>query len=240
MNSAAHFAFDTIDEIEKLADLQSVRSKIDQSSKACGYESYVITAFPRSINEVHTALIDTWPEEWKRLYLDRAYSLQDRVAGYCRNTHRPFDWHTIPSDFMRTTRGREITVVAQDCGLHHGRAIPVWGIHGDVGAIGFTGARRVEDPAIQRAIDFIGMCAYNKVADLARPKSTPERNLLSSGERDVLAWIAVGKSNWDISEILGISERGVDWRLKQAFRKLNAVSRAHAVVQAIRTGQLPL
>jgi DNA-binding CsgD family transcriptional regulator len=38
--------------------------------------------------------------------------------------------------------------------------------------------------------------------------------------------------------ILGISERTVNWLISRATRKLNAVNRTHAVVNAIRTGQI--
>jgi len=55
-----------------------------------------------------------------------------------------------------------------------------------------------------------------------------------------LHWIAGGKSSWDISVILGISERAVNWLIASATRKVNAVNRTQAVVNAIRTGEISI
>jgi DNA-binding CsgD family transcriptional regulator len=68
----------------------------------------------------------------------------------------------------------------------------------------------------------------------------PERNHakrtgpLTGREREVLTWVAQGKSAWEIGEILGIVKRTVDEHAASAFRKLGAVNRAQAVAIAIR------
>jgi LuxR family quorum sensing-dependent transcriptional regulator len=50
----------------------------------------------------------------------------------------------------------------------------------------------------------------------------------------VLAWVARGKSAWEIGEILDIAKRTVDEHVQSAVRKLGAVNRTHAVALAIR------
>jgi DNA-binding CsgD family transcriptional regulator len=57
---------------------------------------------------------------------------------------------------------------------------------------------------------------------------------LSSREIEVLNWAMAGKTNWEISMILGISERTVKFHVKNAMGKLGASSRAHAVAIALR------
>jgi DNA-binding CsgD family transcriptional regulator len=54
----------------------------------------------------------------------------------------------------------------------------------------------------------------------------------------VLSWLARGKTTWEISEIINLSERGVIWRLNNALKKLDAVNRTQAVVVAMRTRQI--
>ncbi len=51
---------------------------------------------------------------------------------------------------------------------------------------------------------------------------------LTGREAEVLVWIAAGKSNRDISEILGISPRTVNKHLEQVFAKLSVENRATA------------
>lgn len=57
---------------------------------------------------------------------------------------------------------------------------------------------------------------------------------LTAREADVLIWISRGKSNRDISEILGISPRTVNKHLEQIFIKLGVENRASAAAKAVR------
>jgi DNA-binding response OmpR family regulator len=56
--------------------------------------------------------------------------------------------------------------------------------------------------------------------------------LLTHREADVLVWIAKGKSNRDIGEILGLSSRTVNKHLEQIYVKLGVENRASAAVKA--------
>lgn len=59
---------------------------------------------------------------------------------------------------------------------------------------------------------------------------------LTAREHEILQWCAMGKGNWAISEILHISEHGVDFHLRNVLRKLDADSRVTAVVKGLRLG----
>lgn len=55
---------------------------------------------------------------------------------------------------------------------------------------------------------------------------------LTSREAEVLAWVARGKTDAQIGQLLGISHRTVDKHLENVFRKLEVSSRAAAVARA--------
>lgn len=55
---------------------------------------------------------------------------------------------------------------------------------------------------------------------------------LTQRESEVLLWIARGKSNRDIGEILGLSPRTVNKHLEQVYAKLGVENRASAAVKA--------
>jgi DNA-binding CsgD family transcriptional regulator len=57
---------------------------------------------------------------------------------------------------------------------------------------------------------------------------------LTPREADVLRWIAAGKPNRDISEILNISARTVNKHLEQVYIKLGVENRAAAAAIATR------
>ena len=75
----------------------------------------------------------------------------------------------------------------------------------------------------------------------ARGPQLEHRPLTQAGEfthreRDVVQWLALGKTNWEIGMILGISERTVKFHLNNVFQKLGVANRAQAVLQANRLG----
>jgi DNA-binding CsgD family transcriptional regulator len=72
---------------------------------------------------------------------------------------------------------------------------------------------------------------------LRRPNDQPS---LTAREREVLTWIALGKSAWEIGEILGIAKRTVDEHAQTAARKLGAANRTQAVAIAVRNGLIDL
>lgn len=60
--------------------------------------------------------------------------------------------------------------------------------------------------------------------------------VLSVREKDVLRWMMQGKSSWDMSVIIGISESTVNYHVYNAMQKLEAVNRTQAVAVAARLG----
>lgn len=59
---------------------------------------------------------------------------------------------------------------------------------------------------------------------------------LSNREREVLQWMCDGKSTWEISTILAISERTVKFHSANICKKLQANNRTHAIIKAISLG----
>jgi DNA-binding CsgD family transcriptional regulator len=59
---------------------------------------------------------------------------------------------------------------------------------------------------------------------------------LSPREKQCLSWAAEGKSSWDISIILRISENTVNFHVKNAMKKLGVSRRSVAAIKAIGLG----
>ena len=56
---------------------------------------------------------------------------------------------------------------------------------------------------------------------------------------EVLRWIAAGKSDWEIGQILQISAKTVNYHVENTKRKFGVATRMQAVVAAMHTGTLP-
>jgi DNA-binding response OmpR family regulator/DNA-binding CsgD family transcriptional regulator len=96
----------------------------------------------------------------------------------------------------------------------------------------FAGARRLEFSSVGRlGPDEILL----RLAEAGADAAFLQRQLrLTAREAEVLLWIGRGKSNRDISEILGISPRTVNKHLEQVFEKLGIENRASAAALAVR------
>ncbi|KFD94439.1 bacterial regulatory s, luxR family protein [Vibrio cholerae] len=64
----------------------------------------------------------------------------------------------------------------------------------------------------------------------------PPLNPLTDREYELLPWLKLGKSNWEISRLLNISERTVKYHLQNIYRKLETHNRTHAIAKAIELG----
>ena len=67
----------------------------------------------------------------------------------------------------------------------------------------------------------------------------PQANLLAcltGREHEVLCWLAGGKTDRDIGDILGISPRTVHKHLQRIYEKLGVETRTAAVVRAMGLG----
>jgi DNA-binding CsgD family transcriptional regulator len=62
-----------------------------------------------------------------------------------------------------------------------------------------------------------------------------QKLLVTEREAEVLLWIARGKSNRDIAEILSLSPRTVNKHLEQIYAKLGVENRTSAAALAVRT-----
>jgi DNA-binding CsgD family transcriptional regulator len=65
------------------------------------------------------------------------------------------------------------------------------------------------------------------------PVTAPSKGL-SPRETEVMAWVARGKSNSVIADILGISSHTVDAHLRRAYSKLGVYERVSATVRYLR------
>ncbi len=62
---------------------------------------------------------------------------------------------------------------------------------------------------------------------------TSDALIVSSRELDCLRWVAAGKSAWEASVILGISERTVRFHLNSAREKLDCATTTQAVAKVV-------
>ena len=73
---------------------------------------------------------------------------------------------------------------------------------------------------------------------VVRQRSLAALPALTRRETEVLDWIAAGKSNWEISRLVEISEHGVSHHVRNILLKFEVGCRHQAVAKAIAFGML--
>lgn len=178
----------------------------------------------------------SYPNDWLSLYEQRKFYSIDPIFQENFSNYGVQYWEET---YRRRGRPNEFVSSAEDFGLKAGYTCGIRNYKGTEGSI-FSMAGPVHDFPLKRTILNL---LYPHVDLAFRSVLSQEKqasNNLSAREREVLTWIKNGKSSWDISVILKISERTVKFHVYNIMNKLNAVSRTHAVAIAIATGQIDI
>lgn len=179
-----------------------------------------------------------YPEPWKAHYQEEGLAQVDPTLWAASRSIAPVDWTRLPRDesFER------VFSQAHDFGItDNGLTVPVRGPYGDVGLLSVTRATSPEAwarqvPEIVSQLQGLAVHLHDQVMGtdgLSRKLRLPQ---LSKREREVLQWIAAGKTQMDVGDILSISERTVEVHLRSAREKLQALTTAQAVARAIGQG----
>lgn len=187
--------------------------------------------------------LTTYPTDWAEHYLANDYVHHDPVLQTAQVQLRPFDWPWLTRNAELTPRQARMMREAADFGVSQGLTVPIHGPRGSFAALCLLcGESQAEFERIQReyvmSIHMMGLYFHSALENNVLAGDAAPRVHLTDRERDVLAWTAKGKSAWEASEILNISQATVNFHLKNVMQKFDVYSKHHAVVKAIMSGHI--
>lgn len=179
----------------------------------------------------------SFPVGWYWRYVSQNHLAHDPVVARMNHVSTPFRWSDTYAQAV--PRARRVLDEAGEFGLRDGFAVPIH--HPDGGITGVSIATKAYDlsPRDALALQMASYYLHARMAVLraARPLRTGPS--LTPRERECLQWVAAGKTDWEISQILNISEQTAHGYVQNALSKLGARTRAQAVAQALLSAQLP-
>ncbi|MEZ5674461.1 transcriptional regulator, LuxR family [Thalassovita litoralis] len=181
-----------------------------------------------------------YPDSWKLHYMQRGLHRIDPTLHKSALSIAPVDW----SRFTQDKRFNTVFSDAGDFGITpRGLTVPVRGPYGDCGLLNVT--RKCSDAEwysqIRHVVGELQVAAvhiHDRVMHsgiLHKALATP---ILSQRELEILQWVAVGKSQQDVGDILSISHRTVEVHLRSSREKLGALTTAQAIGRAIGLGMI--
>lgn len=179
-----------------------------------------------------------YPDEWKMHYVKEGLDRYDPTLAYARRSIAPVDWSRLPPDAVKSRVFQD----AQDFGIPtNGITVPVRGPYGDIGMLSVTRSCSVNEwAALKRNIigdlQSFAVHLHDTVMRSDHLNDILRHPNLSAREREVLQWIAAGKTYRDVAEILSISDRTVEVHLRSAREKLHSLTTAQAVARGISLG----
>lgn len=179
-----------------------------------------------------------YPDAWRSRYDEKGYAEIDPVVQHCLRNTTPVIW----TEELFAGPARTLREEAKEHGLVYGVSCPVRDWTGSAGMLSLARDRPFEQDET-RLPELIGLAQLLAGFVHAGVKgliaSSGQRNLpvdLTPRERESLQWTGSGKTAWEISKILGISERTVVFHLTNAVQKLGANNRTQAIAIALSRG----
>src|ERR1700712_1032525 len=232
-------ALQFIDDLGRHTTAGGVLDSMATTLSGCGIDLFcmnVLATPKQQFDEV--VLASKLPADWLNLYTANNYFNDDPSQRHGRRVVHPYDWKDAPFDPEREPRALEFVQRARDFGLENGFVVPIPGAAGNIGHV-WMGGYNVQIPDRHKpSLHLMALYAFAQVQRLTG--TARQTGTLSNREREVLTWIAAGKSVVEISEILELSGRTVEWHVQRSIEKLGARTRTNAVVIALREGIIAL
>ena len=135
------------------------------------------------------------------------------------------------------TKGQKTIVYeASEFGMKSGIIFPMPGLRSGPALVTIAGENDELGDDHRMRLHLAAIYTHSVVRKLSRARPETRVPSFSRRERECLQWYAAGKSEWEIGEILAISEKTASTYLERAKHKFGVATRKQAIVAALRSG----
>ncbi|WP_333885271.1 LuxR family transcriptional regulator [Sphingobium yanoikuyae] len=190
-----------------------------------------------AVSSVH--IVD-YPPDWVERFQARRLYASDPIHRASHRTNVGFAWSAVQSLITLSAADRSILAEAHDAGLGDGFTVPAH-IPGEVnGSCSFAmGSGDVLDQRQLPLVQLIGSFAFEAARRLSRQTQAPcEGPSLTERQAECVALVARGKTDWEISQILGIGQETVIQHVKDARDRYGVTKRTLLAIRALFDGQI--
>jgi len=235
-----------IEESNQSASPDEVSSSFGNALRKLGYDRFcysLLTDHPSMGLRAGHGIARNYPDGWMAHYSANGYEHKDPVRLHAPIAIRPFTWESLEQGRVLKPEQKRVMNEARDAGLLDGIAIPIPGTNGEFAGVGMAssvgGVRPHRDLLSKlHALTLQFHLAYTGLMDkdyLIPDDGGPDIQL-TDREKEILLWVAEGKSDFVMADIIGVSHSTIRFHMNNIFKKLNANERTLAAVKAIRLG----
>jgi DNA-binding CsgD family transcriptional regulator len=183
-------------------------------------------------------MYNNYSNGWRQQYSERGYMQVDPTVQHAFKSSLPLVWSNTLFE-----PAQEMWEEARGHGLQYGWAQASRDASGSLGLL--TLARSTEQLtsgelyANEARMIWLAQYAHVAMSRLLTPKLAPETQVaMTAREKEVLRWTAEGKTAYEISQILTVSERTINFHITNVVLKLGASNKTQAAVKAAALGLL--
>ena len=186
--------------------------------------------------------LHNYPDKWADYYDGNALGVSDPVHRASHVTSIGFTWSKMPEMIPLTAEDHRVLARGRSEGIGDGFTVPAH-VPGEArGSCSFANdAGRPMPEAMLPLAQLAGAFAFEAARRLWSARGhmpVPPPPILTDRQRDCLLWAARGKSDWEISRILGVGEETVTCHLKQARERYGVSKRTLLAIRALFDGTL--
>lgn len=181
---------------------------------------------------------NTYSHDWSRHYETRNYVSLDPVVRLGLNNLMPIDWSEVRD---LSVEQLQFLGEAREFGIgNNGLSFPVRGAQGELAVFSMSVDCTKSDWRLRKSSQ---MREYRIIAEYFHQRvlshlgvSIDLSHALSDREKECLRWCGAGKTYWEISRILSVSESTVRFHMQNAIHKLDCLNQVQAVLKATKAG----
>ncbi len=231
-----------IDRLYETKSREELKTVGQEFCNACNLEYFLVGVLStESLYAPIVNLISNYPEAWLDLYFKESQLKNDPVVTYMLSKNTPIRWDKLMKhEVFQSASFQLLMNKARDFGLNNGVSIPICSVSGEAAVMSLATSQDTEqgNRLLDQALPFAHTFAihfFEKFNEILVKKEVHTMYAqLTERENVCLFWACEGKTAWEISQILEISERTVLFHLNNSAKKLNATSRQHAVAIAMK------
>ncbi|WP_218147009.1 helix-turn-helix transcriptional regulator [Sphingobium sp. AP50] len=231
-----------MDACRAISDESGLRDVLRDMTEKLGFNQYALLhhvdlAHPPA----HSITLISYEDSWMERIIKNRYFKDDPILAASNRRLTGFGWREVPEIIRLSRRQRRILHEARAHGLRDGFTVPAQLAGEYRGTCSFAADRTIElTPDVVGCAQLVGMFCFEVARRItnqasAAPAEIPE---LTQRQLDCLVHVGSGKTNWETSVILGVSEDTVDKHVLGAMRRYGVGKRTLLIVRALFDGQL--
>ncbi|WP_066793596.1 LuxR family transcriptional regulator [Sphingomonas soli] len=184
--------------------------------------------------------LHNYPPNWVAWFDENGLGVTDPVHRASQITSAGFLWDRVPGMIKLTTADRDVLERARGEGIGDGFTVPAH-IPGEAsGSCSFAVApsSQVCDDHLPIA-QLVGAFAFEAARRINQIRLVEaDSPTLTERQRDCVLWMARGKSDWEMAQILGLSPETCTQHLNTARERFDVAKRPQLAVRALFDGHI--